>query len=121
MVKPARSHLVVCPKCTCHAKLDALQCPCCGFRATSPDSWITPAAAILAMGLTAAGCSDETGGGSSGTGGMGGTTSQSTVQAIAGYTVAVSTTATSSTAGGGANGGEGGSGGAGGGGGAGGK
>src|SRR5262245_18856542 len=64
----ARSSLLVCPRCACHAKLDALQCPCGGFRVRWPAGWVAPAAVIVAMGLTVATCSDETGDDSSSTG-----------------------------------------------------
>jgi hypothetical protein len=81
---PPRSRLVVCPECACHAKPQETHCPSCGARLRGRDGWVAPAAAIVAMGLTAVTCADdetETTDGSQQV-----TSSQESSSIVAGYT-----------------------------------
>jgi hypothetical protein len=50
----------VCPACASHAKIHETHCPNCGARLKKGDGWVgAPAAAVVAMGLTAVTCGDD--------------------------------------------------------------
>ena len=74
--------LIVCPACSCHAKLHETHCPSCGAKLRGQDAWVAPAAAIVALGLTAVTCSDDETETSTSTSNV----SQSSSSIVAGYT-----------------------------------